>query len=188
METGQKQFRPRQESANTIRPLESLAPLDLDLQRSVPVLVTLVANRINALGLTMFGRGHRLGPTTWNVLVALAAHPDSSGSQISHLIGLDPGSVSRALKALVKRGLVRITSSENMSRFALTADGRELHDEALQTVLERERIILEAFSREESELLLSLLQRLLVGSHRQTKKLHSPVRRAQYRCASTYPK
>lgn len=128
------------------------------------MLLTIAANRITSSGTRMFGDRHGLGSTEWKVLATLAANQGATGALISHRIGLDPAAVSRVLKTLSQRGIIRADPSDRHGKYrslSLTDAGRRLHDEALQTACEREAMLLEGFSPEERATLVQMLRRLL---------------------------
>ena len=149
----------------------SPAPTDtsstLDLNRSVPVLVTILANRITTSGSLIFRRRHGIGSTDWKVLSTIAIEPGATGLRISQLVGLDRALVSRVVKGFAEKGLVQIDQSARHSNYqsvTLTPAGRTLHDEAIVTAFEREKMLLEAFSAKECDQLVRLLQRLIKQS------------------------
>ncbi|HEX7784444.1 MAG TPA: MarR family transcriptional regulator [Sphingobium sp.] len=147
------------------------APLMLDLERSVPVLATILANRVTTTGSLMFRKRHGLGSMEWKVLATLATGTGITGAQISQLIGLDAGGVSRVLKAFVARGIIQVEQSARHSNYqsiTLTAMGRRLHDEAILTAFEREQVLLKTFSVEERDKLIDFLQRLIAQSRNLT--------------------
>jgi DNA-binding MarR family transcriptional regulator len=100
----------------------------------------------------------------WKVMAMLAIEPGISGSRVAQVIGLDKAAVSRALKALEKRGLAASSVSGDHSghrRLVLTSAGLALHSEAVSLAAERERVLLRGFSDDEKQLLISFLNRML---------------------------
>lgn len=136
----------------------------LSLDSSVPVLVTILANRITTSGSMVFRQRHGLGSTEWKVLSTIAIEPSVSGARISQLVGLDRAAVSRVLKIFVERRLVLVEQSDRHSNYqqvSLTAAGVALHDEAVETAFEREHTLLTPFSARERVQLVDFLRRLL---------------------------
>ncbi len=139
-------------------------PTTLDLDRSVPVLATILANRIATTGSITFRREHGLGSTEWKVLSTIAIEPGVTGARISQLVGLDRAAVSRTLKTFGQRNLTQVDQHERHSNYqsvTLTPTGRALHDEALVTAFGREELLLAGFDPAEVELLIVFFQRLL---------------------------
>lgn len=139
----------------------------LDLERSVPVLVTILANRITTSGSMTFRKHHGLGSTDWKVLSTIAIEPDVTGARIAQVVGLDRAAVSRVLKGFVELKLIEVKQSTRHSNYqsvTLTPVGRALHDEAIVTAFEREKILLAPFSAKERIQLVNFLNRLIAQS------------------------
>lgn len=139
-------------------------PTELDLDRSIPVLVTILANRITTSGSFTFRRLHGLGSTEWKVLSTIAIESGVTGARISQLVGLDRAAVSRTLKIFRDRKLTQVDQHErhkNYQSVTLTPAGRALHDKALLTAFSREAVLLSDFTGQEREQLIHFLQRLL---------------------------
>ncbi len=154
-------------ASNAVVEAEPTPPATLDLQRSVPVLITILANRITTSGSIIFRRRHGLGSTDWKVLSTIAIEPEVTGARISQLVGLDRAAVSRVLKGFTERGLIQVEQSARHSNYqsvTLTPAGRALHDEAIVTAFEREQVLLEPFSTKDRGQLVALLQKLIVQS------------------------
>ena len=152
-------------------PTESQPPT-LDLDSSVPVLVTILANRITTSGSTTFRRRHGIGSTEWKVLSTIAIESHVTGARISQLVGIDRAAVSRVLKGFVERGLIQVDQSARHSNYqsvTLTAAGEKLHDEAIITAFEREKLLLQPFSAREKTQLVQLLRKLIDQSRALTQ-------------------
>jgi DNA-binding MarR family transcriptional regulator len=79
------------------------------------------------------------------------------------VIGMDKGSISRCLKGMQERGLIRteLDPTDGRLRIAvLTPEGRTLHDQIMGMALERERAFLSVLDGAETEQLLNMLRRL----------------------------
>ncbi len=67
----------------------------------------------------------------WKVLALLGAYPDISNADISSIIGMDPATVTRAVRELRQRDLVATQPSPDdrrKLRHRLTREGAALHD------------------------------------------------------------
>ena len=137
------------------------APGVLDLDRYVPGLLTLLANKLsrgaNALYQSRFG----LSVTEWRIISQLAIEPDIPASRICQVVGFDKGPVSRSLAGLEARSLLTSHVDEADARrrmIRLTPRGRALHDRVIAVALERERRLLACLSGPERETLIGLLR------------------------------
>jgi DNA-binding MarR family transcriptional regulator len=149
---------PRSRSA---RPTE--APPPLDIERYVPALLTWVASKLSRGASQHYLAAFDVGVEVWRCLVQLAADGSATAQQVSRVVGMDKGSVSRSFKTLHERGLIELglDADDGRARVAtLTPAGRALHDRILGVALERERVFLSVLSAEEQETLIALLRRL----------------------------
>lgn len=148
-------------------PSSKSSPRLLDLDRSVPVLVTILANKITSTGSSTFRERHGIGSTEWKVLSSIAIEPHTTGLGIAQCIGLDKAAVSRTLKRFVEQGIVKLDRSDRHSNYqnvSLTAKGTRLHDQAVLTAFEREDILLATLSPEERDQLVAILTKLLAAA------------------------
>ncbi|HSV58813.1 MAG TPA: MarR family winged helix-turn-helix transcriptional regulator [Variovorax sp.] len=143
-------------------PEESLSPA-IDLEHYVPAYLTWVANKLSRGAsqhyLALFG----VGIETWRCLVLLALHGSVTAQQVSKVIGMDKGAVSRCFKSMQEQDLIqtRLDAADGRVRVAvLTPEGRALHDRIREVALERERALLAVLSPKEIDQLLSMLRRL----------------------------
>jgi DNA-binding MarR family transcriptional regulator len=134
----------------------------LDLERYVPAYLTWIANKLSRGASQHYLSQFGIGIEAWRCLV-LMAHGTVSAQQVSRVVGMDKASVSRCFKSMQERGLMRtdLDCEDGRVRLAaLTARGRELHDEVLKVALERERAFLSVLEGHEVESLIGLLKRL----------------------------
>jgi DNA-binding MarR family transcriptional regulator len=130
----------------------SSAPRVVDLEHYVPAYLTWIANKLSRGASQHYLEIFDVGIETWRCLVLLAIEGSISAQQISRVIGMDKGSISRCLKGMQERGLIRTELD--------AADGRTLHDQIMGMALERERAFLSVLDSTEAELLMSMLRRL----------------------------
>lgn len=135
----------------------------IDLDHYVPAYLTWIANKLSRGASQHYLNVFDVGIETWRCLVLLAIEGSISAQQVSRVIGMDKGSVSRCFKAMQESGLIRtaLDPRDGRARIAvLTAKGRALHDQIRDVALERERAFLSVLSAGEVEVLLGLLRRL----------------------------
>ncbi len=139
----------------------SSTPADRDLR--VPALLNQLYIRVASTGSASYGRAFDLGIMDYRVLDALAGEPGIAARRIVEIIGIDKGSVSRALKNLDARGLLIAASPEDRRRlvYALSAKGVALHNQAQLLARERERLTVDGISAEDQERLVAILQTML---------------------------
>lgn len=135
----------------------------VDLERYVPAYLTWIANKLSHGASQYYLDIFDVGIETWRCLVLLAIEGSISAQQVSKVIGMDKGSVSRCFKGMQERGLIttELDKSDGRLRIAvLTPQGRALHGQIMGMALERERAFLSVLDQGEVDLLLSMLRRL----------------------------
>lgn len=135
----------------------------VDLERYVPAFLTWIANKLSRGASQHYLRVFDVGIETWRCLVLLAIHGSISAQQVSRVIGMDKGSVSRCFKTMQDKGFITLSLDKEdgrVRRATLTKKGRQVHDGILGIALERERVFLEVLTDAERETLIGLLQRL----------------------------
>lgn len=141
----------------------SSAPRVVDLEHYVPAYLTWIANKLSRGASQHYLEIFDVGIETWRCLVLLAIEGSISAQQISRVIGMDKGSISRCLKGMQERGLIRteLDAADGRLRIAvLTPEGRTLHDQIMGMALERERAFLSVLDSAEADLLMRMLRRL----------------------------
>ena len=147
---------PRAKSAAT-------KPLVVDLEHYVPAFLTWIANKLSRGASQHYLAVADFGIETWRCLVLMAIEGSISAQQVSKVVGMDKGSVSRCFKSMQTKGLITLglDADDGRVRIAtLTKQGRKLHDQILGIALERERVLLSVLNAQERETLIALLARL----------------------------
>lgn len=135
----------------------------LDTDGSVVVLLATIANQIGASGSITYQKRHGLTSAEWRIFALVAARPHVCGVELAQFLSIDKASVSRTIRTLADRDLIQVDRSElnrNQQALTLTARGRQLHSEAIETAFERERCLLSVLSEEERSVLAGLLRRI----------------------------
>lgn len=135
----------------------------LDLEHYVPAYLGWIANKLSRGASQHYLSSFGVGIEVWRCLVLLAVETQVSAQQVSKVIGLDKGAVSRCFKQMQQTGLVTmgLDASDGRLRLArLTAKGRRLHDRIMGVALAREEALLSVLSASERRTLLDLLRRL----------------------------
>src|SRR5262249_39761967 len=135
----------------------------LELEKFLPyrlsVLAQLVSESLHDLYAGPFG----LSVTQWRVMAALGRFAPLTASDVGQRIVMDKVAVSRAVAALMERGLVeRATDRDDRRRASLrlSARGRAMHGRIVPLALEYESRLSEALSAEEKRTFDALSERL----------------------------
>ena len=115
---------------------------DLRIADTVSFRLLQAVNRMTRPFHDEFGRRFGLGLSEWRTVMALAAAPGSSGREVAEAMGLDPMTVSRALRGLEREGrATRIPDPRNRKRhrWSLTEDGWTVFDTVMPVALNRDR-------------------------------------------------
>jgi DNA-binding MarR family transcriptional regulator len=145
------------------RPNASLTHPVVDLEQYVPAYFSWIANKLSGGASQAYLSAFDVGIETWRLLVLLAIENRLSAQRISHVIGMDKASVSRAFKSMHSRGLIKIglDSRDGRLRVAtITPKGRALHEQILDIALKRERAFTSVLTAAERDTLIALLHRL----------------------------
>ena len=80
----------------------------VDLERYVPAFLTWIANKLSRGASQHYLSVADVGIETWRCLVLLAIEGSISAQQVSKVIGMDKGSVSRCFKSMQAKGLITL--------------------------------------------------------------------------------
>lgn len=120
-------------------------------------------NKLNAQITHFLKTQSNISLVDWRVLRLLDAMGDTTMSQLSRLLQMDKGQLSRKLRALVERGLItsRVDSIDSRQQILrIDAAGRSLVAEVLPVVQRRQQLLVEAISEEELETFLDVLSKI----------------------------
>ena len=136
--------------------------MKLELDRYVPGLLLWLSNKVSASASTLYRERFDLGVTDWRVLSYIEIYPWSTASQACELMGLDKAAVSRSLATLKDGGWLKSRPRGlRKIEFATTASGKKLHDRIIDLAIAREEALLSGFTREERDVLIAGLHRML---------------------------
>lgn len=139
-------------------------PQALDLEKFLPyrlsILAQAVSDSLHALYADRFG----LTVTQWRVMAALGRFAPLTASEVGQYIVMDKVAVSRAVTALLRRGLVeRITDRTDRRRASLRLSprGRSLHARIVPIALAFEKRLTAVLDARDRRTLDQLTDRLL---------------------------
>lgn len=117
----------------------------LDLPHFLPYLLSRVSNAVSEALAEVYRDSADLGLTEWRLIAVLAAQPGIAATELVRITLLDKVAVSRALKRLLARRLVRRTTVRNdrrQRRLRLSEAGHALYADIAPKVAEKERALL----------------------------------------------
>lgn len=138
----------------------------LDLPHFLPYLLSRVSNAVSEGLAGVYRDSADLGLTEWRLIAVLAAQPGIAATELVRITLLDKVAISRALKRLLARKLVRRTTVRNdrrQRRLRLSDAGVALYEEIAPQVAARERELLAMLGDDGRAQLEALLQRVLDG-------------------------
>jgi len=144
-------------------PARSGPETPLDFARYVPASLLHISNKLSTGANALYRRKFGVNVTEWRVLAVLANEPDISSQRICEVVGFDKAVVSRVVKGLASRALVKIVGDVGdgrRHRIWLSAKGRALYGRIVVVALERERRLLSTFAPHEIETLIAFLAKL----------------------------
>lgn len=138
----------------------------LDLPHFLPFLLSRVSNAVSEGLAEVYRQSAELTLTEWRLLVVLAAQPGLPASELVRITLIDKVAVSRALKRLQTRKLVRRTLVRNdrrQRRLRLSDAGLALYESIAPQVAQKERELLAMLGDDGRAQLEALLQQVLEG-------------------------
>ena len=150
-------------SATPRAPLVQAATARLRLDAYLPYRLSVASHSVSSLIADAYERRFHLPIPQWRVLSILNDHGQLRQQDIVPLSTMDKQTVSRAVRALLARGLLsRRAHSEDGRAWSLrlSAAGRQLYSRVVPLALRYEQELLRDFSADERDALLRALQRL----------------------------
>lgn len=135
----------------------------LDLDHFLPYRLSVLSNRISADIAGFYHERFGLSVTEWRAMAVLGRYPGASGMDITERTAMDKVAVSRAVNALIDRGLVQREfdqSDRRRSVLTLTERGLAVYDEIAPLALRLEASLLSSLDAGERDLLWKLLDKL----------------------------
>lgn len=129
----------------------------------LPYRLSVASNQVSRMVARAYEARFGLSIWEWRVLAVLGEGKPTTAQLMCEATAMDKVTVSRAVRALVDRGLIlrsENASDRRSSLLHLTADGQAVYDEIAPMALGSESDLLSGLSPEEVRLLLDLLDRL----------------------------
>jgi DNA-binding MarR family transcriptional regulator len=142
-------------------------PAARPLQLFITYRLSMLSGKLNRQANTVLKKAGNLRVPEWRILALLDMQGEMNGSRIADLVSIDPGLVSRSLRALEKRGLIatRRSNEDRRSTFtSLTAAGRALHARVLPAMQSRQQHLLSVLTAEERAAFLRITDKLQIAA------------------------
>ena len=136
-----------------------LAPITAMMSSRLIVL----ANLLRRGAVLRYKRLAGLSSVEFGLVASLGRRPPMSVATLAEAVGMDKGQISRALAGLVSRRLVSRAVNPRDNRevlVGLSRTGLVAHEAIVAGAFERNRHLLEPFSKEEAAVLLAQIDRL----------------------------
>lgn len=137
------------------------------LENFLPYQLSIVTQTVSGGLSKIYASRFDLSVPQWRVMAVLGRYEPISANEVCDRTVMDKVAVSRAVSAMLRRGLVERTvdaRDRRRSALRLSKRGRAIHNEIVPLAMEYERQLLSGMSPEERAVLESLLKRLLSGA------------------------
>ncbi|WP_026374632.1 MarR family winged helix-turn-helix transcriptional regulator [Aestuariibacter salexigens] len=135
----------------------------LTLERYLPYRLSILSNKVSSVIAQIYKNKFALSVTEWRIMAVLGEYPGISADEISVKTQLEKSILSRAINRLLKREFISREFAEHDKRrsmITLSETGQSVYQEIVPLSYEYEKALLNCFTREEQETLVTLLDRL----------------------------
>ncbi len=133
------------------------------LEDFLPFRLSVLSQSVSRLIEKVYGERYGLSMNQWRCLILIASHPSITAREISDKALLDKMTVSRSVRALLKRNLVSRQSSHTDGRqqhLEITPIGQEIYMHVIPLARNYEAKLLEHLSNEEHISLCKTIDKL----------------------------
>src|SRR5262245_46974053 len=145
----------------TKRKVRRASPRLVHRDHYVPYLVGRIHKSMASAASILYRQRLGVGINDARILVVLARRPRITAKELSEDTALNKSVVSRSLRVLRAKGLVRLVPTDGRLEVELTPAGCDMHDRVSGVALEREALMLKGFSAGDKQTLIGFLHRLL---------------------------
>lgn len=138
----------------------------IDISSYAPFLLSTVSNAWGRKTSTIYRRDFGLGLSEWRVISMLNIEPGITASRICDVIRHDKAAVSRSLKILQEKGLLRseqVTNDPRKRLWYLSEEGLKTHDALLAVALSCERELVANIPPEDFDVFLKVMHQMLTN-------------------------
>ncbi|MBB1431043.1 MULTISPECIES: MarR family winged helix-turn-helix transcriptional regulator [unclassified Pseudoalteromonas] len=137
--------------------------MKIDLATFLPYQLTNVATRVSNDFAEVYQTKYGLNIPQWRILANLAQYGQSNAKDLCTQANMDKSTVSRAVKVLIDKGLVKSELNAQDKRAALlvlSKAGQNLYEQIAPDALNWEKQLLSTLTNEEYEVLVSIFEKL----------------------------
>lgn len=140
---------------------------EFSLQKFLPYRLSILSQTVSGLIAQKYENRFNLTMHQWRCLVIIRSHEMVTAKDICEQTLLDKMTVSRAVRALVGRELIKLSPSPDDARrqiISLNRDGLRIYDEILPIAQEYETTLLSSLTYKEAKELDSTIQKLILAA------------------------
>ena len=137
--------------------------MKIDLATFLPYQLTNIATRVSNDFAAVYQTKYGLNIPQWRILANLAQYGQSNAKDLCTQANMDKSTVSRAVKVLIDKGLVKSELNAQDKRAALlvlSKAGQNLYEQIAPDALNWEKQLLSTLTNEEYEVLVSIFEKL----------------------------
>ena len=137
--------------------------MKIDLATFLPYQLTNVATRVSNDFAEVYQTKYGLNIPQWRILANLAQYGQSNAKDLCTQANMDKSTVSRAVKVLIDKGLVKSELNAQDKRAALlvlSKAGQNLYEQIAPDALNWEKQLLSTLTNEEYEVLVGIFEKL----------------------------
>ena len=137
--------------------------MKIDLATFLPYQLTNIATRVSNDFAAVYQTKYGLNIPQWRILANLAQYGQSNAKDLCTQANMDKSTVSRAVKVLIDKGLVKSELNAQDKRAALlvlSKAGQNLYEQIAPDALNWEKQLLSTLTNEECEVLVSIFEKL----------------------------
>jgi DNA-binding MarR family transcriptional regulator len=136
--------------------------MKLNLQSYFPGLLLWLSNKVSSSASSLYREKFKIAITDWRMLSYFMIYPWSTASKAAELMGLDKAAISRSIALLMTKGWLKSRPlGLRKIEYKVTPSGEKLHNALFKLAIAREKALLDGFSEDEQQLLISMMHRML---------------------------
>ncbi len=135
-----------------------------ELERFLPYRLSLLTNTISQGIAASYRHEHDISVTEWRILAVLGRFPGLTASEVTERTAMDKVAIHRAVKTLMQKDLLERKPDQSDRRrqqlFITPSKGKTVLNTVIPRAKEFENSLLNALTNEETQTLLSTLEKL----------------------------
>jgi DNA-binding MarR family transcriptional regulator len=138
--------------------------MQFELQNFLPYRLSLLTNTVSQGMAGSYTQKHDINITEWRILAVLGRYPGLTASQVVEKTAMDKVAISRGVKSLMSRKLLKRQTDPNDRRrrrlYLTNRKGQKVMEQVIPQARQYEQRLLEALDPEETKALLLILDKL----------------------------